>query len=61
MTPKATNVYDDILKMYVGKQESSELRNWLCVPFFIGDIAVATNAHEMVFFPKKLIKEATNI
>lgn len=44
-------IYDDILKMFI----SDEMyRPNLLDPFFIGELAIATNAHIMIFFNKKL-------
>ncbi len=51
--PVLSEVYDEILKMYVGKDE---LRNWLFKPFSVGNLAIATNAHELIFFNKELTK-----
>lgn len=51
-------VYVNVLNLYVGKDE---YRNWLCEPFFIGNLAIATNAHELVFFDKNLSENELNI
>ena len=55
--PMLAEVYGDVLNLYIG---NDEYRNWLCEPFFIGDLAIATNAHEMVFFDKKLVEKELN-
>lgn len=49
--PMLAEVYYNILNLYIGKDE---LRDWINKPFFIGNLAIATNAHELVFFDKKL-------
>lgn len=49
--PMLAEVYGNILNLYTGKDE---LRDWINKPFFIGNLAIATNAHELVFFDKNL-------
>lgn len=56
--PMLAEVYGDVLNLYIGKDE---YRNWLCEPFFIGNLAIATNAHELVFFDKNLSEKELNI
>ena len=56
--PMLAEVYSDVLNLYVGKDE---YRNWLCEPFFIGNLAIATNAHELVFFEKELSEKELNV
>jgi hypothetical protein len=56
--PLLSEVYDEILNIYTG---IDELRSWLSKPFYVANLAVATNAHEMVFFDKKLTFKELNI
>lgn len=46
-----SGIYSNILNLYIG---NDELRDWINKPFFIENLAIATNAHELVFFDKKL-------
>lgn len=50
--PLLAEVYGDILKLYA---DNDELRPWTSKPFFIDNLAMATNCHELIFFDKKLI------
>lgn len=56
--PMLAEVYWDVLNLYIGKDE---YRNWLCEPFFIENLAIATNAHELVFFDKNLSEKELNV
>jgi len=56
--PMLAEVYGDVLNLYVG---NDEYRNWLNEPFFIGNLAIATNAHELVFFDKNLSEKELNV
>ncbi|WP_016990363.1 hypothetical protein [Flavobacterium sp. ACAM 123] len=56
--PVLSEVYDEILNLYTG---IDELRSWLSKPFYVDNLAVATNAHEMVFFDKNLTFNELNI
>lgn len=46
--------YDVILEMY---KSNDDLRVYFTSPFFINDLAIATDASAMVFFDKKLCKK----
>lgn len=47
-------MYDDILKMFVSEDT---LRPQFLKPFFIDNLAIATDAHSLVFFDKNLCDE----
>lgn len=51
--PVLSEVYDEILKMHVG---NDELRPWMNKPFYVKDLAVATDAHTMIWLNKNLIE-----
>jgi hypothetical protein len=50
------NNYLQILNLFVG---SDDLRPQMKTPNIVGEYAVATNAHQLVFFPKTLLPENT--
>jgi len=51
-------VYVNVLNLYVG---NDELRSWINEPFFIENLAIATNARELVFFDKNLSEKELNV
>lgn len=56
--PMLAEVYEDVLNLYIG---NDEYRNWIFEPFFIGNLAIAMNAHELVFFDKNLSEKELNV
>lgn len=45
-------VYLDVLKLHQG---NDELRPWMTKPFYVKDLAVATDAHTMIWIDKNLV------
>jgi predicted nucleic-acid-binding Zn-ribbon protein len=45
-------VYVNVLNVFTGKDE---LRPWIEKPFFIDNLAIATDCHQLIFFDKKLV------
>jgi len=57
MNTTSPQSYFKALNLCTDKEHYHELRPWMKNPFIAGDLAAATNAYVLLYFPKQLVSD----